>query len=76
LITVSNSGRPSNEMPGRAAAKKPAGIGLKNTAERLETLYGADHKFALEWPLGGGCQVSVEIPFRRFAEATGAACAY
>jgi two-component system, LytTR family, sensor kinase len=26
------------------------GIGLSNTAERLKTLYGTDHKFSLDWP--------------------------
>jgi LytS/YehU family sensor histidine kinase len=40
------------------------GIGLGNTAERLKTLYGANHKFLLEWPESGGCKVTVELPFR------------
>lgn len=39
------------------------GIGLRNTAERLKTLYEDDYRFHLEWPAGGGCTVTVELPF-------------
>lgn len=45
------------------------GIGLSNTAERLQTLYGIDHKFCLEWLEVGGCEVTVELPFRKAAKA-------
>jgi len=45
--------------------KHTNGIGLTNTAERLKTFYGVDHKFALEWPASGGCEVTVELPFQR-----------
>jgi two-component system, LytTR family, sensor kinase len=41
------------------------GIGLRNTAERLQTLYGSNYQFDLLWPEGGGCEVAVELPFRR-----------
>ena len=41
------------------------GIGLSNTAERLKTLYAGDHTFELEWPADGGCEVTVEVPFRQ-----------
>jgi two-component system LytT family sensor kinase len=44
------------------------GIGLSNTAERLQALYGSDHKFLLEWPPAGGCQVTVEFPYRNAAQ--------
>ncbi|HUA08295.1 MAG TPA: histidine kinase [Candidatus Acidoferrales bacterium] len=59
-ITIRNSG-PSYQRP-RAGA--PAGIGLRNTAERLETLYSGRHTFALEWLPLGGCEVVIELPFR------------
>jgi two-component system, LytTR family, sensor kinase len=53
------------------------GIGLSNTAERLRTLYGTDHRFQLEWPQTGGCQVTVEFPYRKAAQRQEAsACAY
>jgi two-component system LytT family sensor kinase len=40
------------------------GIGLSNTAERLTTLYAGNHAFDLQWPADGGCEVTVEVPFR------------
>jgi len=41
-----------------------SGIGLSNTAERLKTLYTGDYAFDLQWPVDGGCEVVVQIPFR------------
>jgi two-component system, LytTR family, sensor kinase len=60
-IVVSNSGRRVT----RRRDGSDDGIGLRNTAERLRTLYGTDHSFALEWPQAGGCAVTVELPLRR-----------
>ena len=64
-ISIQNSGVP------RADANHPVrpanGIGLKNTSERLRSLYGDDHKFELQWPEAGGCEVTMELPFRRAA---------
>jgi two-component system, LytTR family, sensor kinase len=45
--------------------KNGRGIGLANTVERLQTLYGSDHKFDVVWPETGGCFVLLEIPFRK-----------
>jgi signal transduction histidine kinase len=42
-----------------------AGVGLKNTRERLKYLYGADHLFTLTAIDGGGLLVAIELPFRR-----------
>lgn len=64
-LAVENSGIPGPPQPQRRGSAN--GIGLKNTAERLKTLYGAAHKFVLEWPDTGGCQVSVDLPYRRAA---------
>ena len=74
-ISVQNSGAPRARTE---AMKQPAhGIGLKNTAERLRTLYAGDYAFALQWPEAGGCQVTVELPFRRAAhEPVSTACVY
>jgi two-component system, LytTR family, sensor kinase len=68
-IVIRNSGR-------RAAVEQPngSGIGLSNTAERLQTLYGADHSMALEWPPAGGCTVTVELPFRTAPPLEAALC--
>ena len=60
-IVIGNSGR----RWGNEQRTKGNGVGLRNTVERLKTLYGANHKFLLEWPESGGCQVTVvEFPFR------------
>jgi two-component system LytT family sensor kinase len=60
-LTVRNSGPAYQPQYQRDAA---SGIGLRNTAERLETLYSGDHTFALEWLPLGGCQVVITLPFR------------
>jgi two-component system, LytTR family, sensor kinase len=52
---------------GRKQNENGNGIGLRNTAERLKTLYGDHHRFTLQWPEAGGCQVLIELPFRRIA---------
>lgn len=61
-ISIQNSGAPRSRVE---SINQPAhGIGLSNTAERLKTLYSSAHKFALQWPEAGGCQVTVELPLR------------
>jgi len=71
-ILINNTG-PRNAQPNKAGA----GIGLANTVERLQTLYGPNHRFHLQWPEAGGCGVLIEIPFRRVAERLEAlACAF
>ena len=59
-MVISNSGRRESERQTNAGN----GIGQSNTAARLETLYGRNHKFWMEWPEAGGCRVTVELPFR------------
>jgi len=65
-IGVTNSG-PGNARPAQPN-ESAQGIGISNTAERLKTLYGADHKFTMRWPESGGCEVTVELPFRKSAQ--------
>ena len=58
-------------MHGIAAAPAQGmtnGVGLSNTAERLEKLYGREHRFRLQNLQTGGLQVVMEIPFRSGAE--------
>lgn len=45
------------------------GVGLSNTEERLEGIYGTDHQFLLENSAGGGLTVSVRLPLRTAAPA-------
>src|SRR5271156_4826710 len=63
-IVIGNSGTRGAEKQ----SENGNGIGLRNTAERLKTLYGDDHRFTLQWPDAGGCQVILELPFRRIAQ--------
>jgi len=62
-IMVKNSGD-HGAIFGTQQNKPGNGIGLVNTAERLRTLYGTDYRFELGWPESGGCEVTVELPFR------------
>lgn len=80
-ITISNSGPNRGEESRRSNGRvlqaggngshangKSGGIGLRNTEERLKTLYGNDHQFSLRWPEEGGCEVMIEIPLIRSAQ--------
>jgi two-component system, LytTR family, sensor kinase len=62
-IVIRNSGRRGAEKQNETGS----GIGLSNTTERLKTLYGAHYKVLLEWPPAGGCEVTVDLPFRKAA---------
>jgi two-component system, LytTR family, sensor kinase len=57
-IAVRDSGQ------GLPTGKLRKGTGLSNTAERLQRLYGAQHKLALENGEGGGLLVTVDVPYR------------
>jgi sensor histidine kinase YesM len=41
------------------------GVGLSNTKDRLQNLYGHDYRFELENAPHGGLIVTLEIPFKR-----------
>lgn len=71
-IFINNTG-PRGVQPYRMTG----GIGLTNTVERLQTLYGPYHNFDLQWPEAGGCSVLIEIPFHRASQRLEElACAY
>jgi signal transduction histidine kinase len=51
--------------PGIDDSKPPAfGIGLRNTAERLQRLYGGEQSFEIRNATDGGAIVEVRVPFR------------
>jgi two-component sensor histidine kinase len=43
------------------------GLGLGITQQRLQRLYGEDHRLELRRAASGGCEVEIEIPWRRYA---------
>ncbi len=49
----------------RGSSKESNGIGLKNTRERLEKLYGARQKFEIAAGASGGLEVKIKIPFHK-----------
>jgi two-component system LytT family sensor kinase len=74
-VRVQNSG--ASRAPVDPINQPAHGIGLRNTAVRLKTLYASAHSFALQWPEAGGCEVTVELPFRNAALARGStSCVY
>lgn len=58
LLVADDGPGPSSGARGEGAG----GVGLRNTRERLELLYGADHEFAIEGAPGHGCRVRLSIP--------------
>ncbi|MEW6733165.1 MAG: histidine kinase [Acidobacteriota bacterium] len=46
-----------------ALEKINLGIGLRNTQERLEQLYGVEHRFEMKNANSGGLEVTITIPF-------------
>ncbi len=73
LMTIKNSGPRSNGNMGENSLSK--GIGLANTAERLKTLYGDNQRFSLQSLEEGGCEVKIEIPFRKAVPPIETVCA-
>jgi LytS/YehU family sensor histidine kinase len=55
-----------------AAGTRPGGIGMRNTRQRLETIYPGRHTFEIANDPAGGCRVSIEIPLTEEASKAGA----
>lgn len=76
LITIRNSG-PRTSQALAQSRESFKGIGLTNTAARLKAFYGDDQRFSLCAPDAGGCEVTLELPFRRTElRSEGVACGY
>ena len=54
-------------------ATRPDGVGLSNTRERLQSLYGDAQRLEIRTAAGAGFVVRIELPLRRAGGTTGAA---
>jgi sensor histidine kinase YesM len=71
VLSVSDNG------PGVGSEELGAeGLGLGNTRERLEQLYGSNQSLALRTHAGGGAVVEVSLPFRMAGEMHTTGVAY
>lgn len=64
-LVLSVENRPSAAVPGPAVPRRPEGVGLGNTRERLAELYGQRGRLALEFLPDGGCHAEVVLPLER-----------
>jgi two-component system, LytTR family, sensor kinase len=64
-VRVEDDGaRFSGSFPRTLPARTGHGIGLQNTTERLQRLYGADHSFALRLESDGTTIAELDLPYR------------
>lgn len=66
LLQVSDNGPGISDLETGEWRK---GVGLSNTEERLEGLYGANHEFVLKNSNGSGLTVTVRLPLRTMPAA-------
>ena len=59
LLTVRDHGSGIDQ-----SARVTKGIGLRNTVDRLERLYGREHSFELRNAVDGGALVEIRLPLR------------
>ncbi len=60
-LTVTDDGL---GLPADLDARREAGVGLRNTAARLEQLYPKDHLFRIEARAEGGVRIHLDLPWR------------
>jgi LytS/YehU family sensor histidine kinase len=58
VLTVEDDG------PGFREGKPPAGVGIANTRERLQVLYGPRGNLAVRDRPGGGTEATIRLPYR------------
>jgi cell division protein FtsB len=63
ILSVSDNG-PGVELVG-GKLPSPCGIGLHNTQQRLETLFGASHSFVLEQVKPQGLRIIMRLPYQK-----------
>jgi two-component system LytT family sensor kinase len=70
LLRVSDDGL---GLPKDWSMRRDAGVGLRNTAARLEQLYPGDHLFRVTADASGGVEVRIDLPWRISRADTAAA---
>lgn len=63
ILTVSDDGPGADLVNGKLSS--PRGIGLNNTQQRLEALFGQQHTFSLENLVPHGLKVMMSFPYQR-----------
>jgi hypothetical protein len=66
-LTVTDDG----PGPGAGAAERAAGVGLANTRERLQAMYGERGRLILSSTPGGGAVAEVRLPYRELGAGRG-----
>src|SRR5262249_34938924 len=64
VIIVRDDGL-GNHRRSEFSGNESHGIGLANTEKRIKELYGEAARFDLNWPVAGGCQAILEIPYHQ-----------
>jgi two-component system LytT family sensor kinase len=62
-LTVSDNGPGVQLVDGNFPG--PCGIGLRNTQQRLETLYGKAQSFVLEHAVPHGLRIVMRLPYQK-----------
>ena len=63
ILTVSDDGPGAKLVNGKLPS--PSGIGLCNTQERLETLFGKQHRFSLKNLVPHGLRIAMSLPYQK-----------
>lgn len=67
-LVVRDNGPGLGASAGTDSERTSSGIGLQNTRERLQALYGPNHRCVLEPAPGGGLTVHLSLPFHTEAD--------
>jgi sensor histidine kinase YesM len=64
VLVVRDNGAGFDAKNVAASVSPGCGIGLTNTRDRLQQFYGAQQSLVINRPAGGGCAVTIRIPYR------------
>ena len=67
LLTLRDDGPGIENLQAPALASKSSGVGIANTRDRLQQIYGADHQVDLKNIVPHGLEITIRIPFEKAA---------